>query len=89
MTKLNIIQQGAEADIIKERYGIIKDRIKKGYRIPELDIKIRTRRTRSEAKLLEKASKVINTPTPFLQPSIRYSSKLCTSSLFITIAVEH
>jgi len=76
MTKLNIIQQGAEANIIKVRYGIIKDRVKKGYRIPELDIKIRTRRTKSEAKLLEKASKLINCPKPFLQPSIRNSSKL-------------
>ena len=76
MTKLNIIQQGAEANIIKVRNWIIKDRVKKGYRIPELDIKIRGRRTKSEAKLLEKASKVINCPTPFLQPSIRNSSKL-------------
>ncbi len=76
MTKLNIIQQGAEADIIKVRNGIIKDRVKKGYRIPELDIKIRGRRTKSEAKLLEKASKLINCPAPFLQPCIRNSSKL-------------
>ena len=74
--KNRILQKGAEANIIKVRYGIIKDRVKKGYRIPELDIKIRGRRTKSEAKLLEKASKIINSPEPFLQPSIRHSSKL-------------
>lgn len=81
MTKLKIIQQGAEANIIlserkKEKPFIIKDRVKKSYRIPELDIKIRGRRTKSEAKLLEKASKIINSPKPFLQPSIKNSSKL-------------
>lgn len=81
MTKPKIIQQGAEANIIlsgrfRKKPFIIKDRVKKGYRIPELDIKIRTRRTKSEAKLLEKASKIINSPNPFLQPSIRNSSKL-------------
>jgi TP53 regulating kinase-like protein len=81
MTKPKIIQQGAEANIILSgkligKPFIIKDRIKKNYRIPELDIKIRGRRTKSEAKLLEKASRVINSPAPFLQPSIPKSSKI-------------
>ena len=79
--KPKIIQKGAEANILlsgrlREKPFIIKDRVKKSYRIPELDIKIRARRTRSEAKLLEKASKIINSPTPFFQPSIKNSSKL-------------
>lgn len=74
--KPKIIQKGAEANIIKVRYGVIKDRVKKSYRISELDIKIRGRRTKSEGKLLEKASKIINSPKPFLQPSIKNSSKL-------------
>ena len=81
MTKPKIIQKGAEANIILsgrliKKPFIIKDRVKKSYRNPELDIKIRGRRTKSEAKLLEKASKIINSPKPFLQPSIRHSSKL-------------
>lgn len=81
MIKSKIIQKGAEANIIlsgrlRKKPFIIKDRIKKSYRIPELDIKIRGRRTKSEAKLLEKASKIINSPKPFLQPSIKNSSKL-------------
>ena len=63
--KDKIIQQGAEAKIIKSNDFVIKDRIPKSYRIPELDEKIRKRRTKSEKKLLEKASKIINSPKPF------------------------
>lgn len=71
-----IIQQGAEAVIILSNNFIIKDRIKKSYRINELDIKIRARRTKSEAKLLNKASELIDSPKPFFQPSIKNSTKL-------------
>jgi len=59
-----IIQQGAEAIIILDNKSIIKDRIKKIYRIPELDRKIRKQRTKSETKLLIKASEIINVPIP-------------------------
>jgi TP53 regulating kinase-like protein len=64
MTKL--IQQGAEAKILLDEKNnlIIKDRISKSYRIKEIDEKIRKRRTKSETKLLLKASKIINCPTP-------------------------
>lgn len=55
---------------------IIKDRIKKSYRIPELDKKIRKRRTKSETKLLTKASKIINSPKPFLKPEVSYKIKM-------------
>ena len=60
--KPQIIQQGAEAVLIKKNNILLKRRVKKGYRIPEMDEKIRTLRTRSEAKLLEKAGKVVPTP---------------------------
>ncbi|MFH1607590.1 MAG: KEOPS complex kinase/ATPase Bud32 [archaeon] len=69
MTPQKTIAQGAEAKIILSDDFVIKDRIKKSYRIPELDKKIRTRRTRSEAKLLTKASEIINTPVPLINPS--------------------
>ena len=59
-----IIAQGAEARIIKQGISIIKKRISKGYRIKELDKKIRKQRTKSETKLLEKASKLVNIPQP-------------------------
>ena len=57
-----IIAQGAEAIILKEKGSVIKRRIKKSYRISELDEKIRKLRTRSETKLLEKAGKLISIP---------------------------
>ncbi len=59
---MKAIAQGAEAIIIKEKGSVIKRRIKKSYRISELDEKIRKLRTRSETKLLEKAGKLISIP---------------------------
>ncbi len=63
-----LIAEGAEAKVFREKSSIFKKRISKGYRHKELDKKIRTRRTRSEAKILTKAlearinvPKVINT----------------------------
>jgi len=60
--KPQIIQQGAEAIIFLDKNQIIKQRIKKSYRIPEIDIRIRKLRTRNEEKLLDKASKIVPTP---------------------------
>jgi TP53 regulating kinase-like protein len=62
-----ILQQGAEAVIYldDESGRVIKDRLKKSYRNPGLDEKIRKRRTKAEAGLLEKASKIIDSPAPF------------------------
>ncbi|MDP2673132.1 MAG: KEOPS complex kinase/ATPase Bud32 [Nanoarchaeota archaeon] len=61
---LKLIQQGAEAKILLDEKNslIIKDRISKSYRHPNLDAQIRKRRTKSEAKLLTKASKIISAP---------------------------
>lgn len=63
-----IIAQGAEAIIYKINNKAVKDRIKKSYRIPELDNKIRRKRTKAEAKLLTKASSIINCPKPLADP---------------------
>jgi TP53 regulating kinase-like protein len=78
MSKPKIIQQGAEAKIFltksnalthpnnkkdKSQQIVIKARTPKHYRIPELDNQIRKRRTKSEAKILEKAGKIINIPS--------------------------
>jgi len=57
-----ILSQGAEAVIERRGNEIIKKRIEKSYRIKEIDERIRKLRTRSEAKILEKASKVIPVP---------------------------
>lgn len=64
MPPQKLLYQGAEAKIILSNSFIIKDRIPKSYRIKELDDKIRKQRTKAETKLLEKASKIINTPNP-------------------------
>ena len=54
----NIIYQGAEA-ILKLRQGkIVKQRVPKTYRLKLIDEKLRKLRTRSEAKLLQKMSKI-------------------------------
>jgi Kae1-associated kinase Bud32 len=60
--KFNIIDRGAEAVLIQENDLLVKDRIKKGYRLPILDEKLRKQRTRSEAKLLQKANLLIPVP---------------------------
>ena len=59
-----IIGRGAEAVIyLDESSGSVsKERLKKSYRIEEIDNKLRKLRTRSEARLMERASKIINTP---------------------------
>ena len=64
--KMKIIQQGAEAKILldKKNNSVIKDRISKSYRHPELDKQIRKRRTKAEARLLIKANEIINSPIP-------------------------
>ena len=57
---MKLIKQGAESVIFLDKNRIIKHRIPKHYRIKEIDEKIRKSRTRSEAKLLQKAK--VNVP---------------------------
>ena len=59
------LSQGAEAIIYKEEGKIIKDRIKKDYRIKEIDEKLRKYRTRREAKIMDRL-KTMNFPAPRL-----------------------
>ncbi len=62
MNPQKILARGAEAVIIKNKDNVIKHRIEKGYRIPQLDEKLRKLRTRQEARLLEKVSSIISVP---------------------------
>jgi Kae1-associated kinase Bud32 len=57
-----VLARGAEAVISKSGNKVVKDRIPKGYRHPDLDKKLRKRRTKAEIKLLTKANKIIPTP---------------------------
>jgi len=61
-----IIGRGAEAIIYlnNKNNQVIKERISKSYRIPEIDKKIIKSRTKAESKILEKVSIIINAPQP-------------------------
>jgi len=62
------VARGAEAVLYKTAEGgkqvLIKDRVRKGYRIPQLDEKIRNQRTKREENLLVRAKRAgVNAPT--------------------------
>ena len=62
-----LIAKGAESNIVKSEYlgekAVLKDRIPKSYRIPEIDSNIRKSRTKEEAKLLSDAKRAgVKTP---------------------------
>lgn len=60
---MEIISRGAEAVISLENGKITKERVRKSYRIAELDEMIRKQRTSMEASLLDKARRAgINVP---------------------------
>jgi len=59
---MKLLSKGAEASILLSKDVVIKDRIPKSYRIQILDNKLRKSRTKKEAKLLEKAGKLIPIP---------------------------
>jgi len=61
-----ILAQGAEAILRKQDKSVIKDRVAKGYRLPEIDLSLRRSRTRREAKILAKLQE-LNFPVPKLQ----------------------
>ncbi|MEM7815731.1 MAG: KEOPS complex kinase/ATPase Bud32 [Candidatus Aenigmatarchaeota archaeon] len=58
---MQVIQRGAEAILYIEEIGgnkvLVKERLPKGYRIPQLDDKIRIQRTRREECLLLRAKR--------------------------------
>jgi bifunctional N6-L-threonylcarbamoyladenine synthase / protein kinase Bud32 len=60
---MKLIAQGAEAKIYESGNKIVKDRIKKGYRLPEIDLKLRRTRTRAEARLIKMADRA-GVPVP-------------------------
>ena len=62
MEKEKILYRGAEAILIQKESILVKRRIKKSYRLKEIDEKLRKLRTRKEGKLLEKAGEIISVP---------------------------
>ena len=59
---MKILAQGAEAIIYLDKNRIIKNRIRKSYRLPILDKKLRKSRTRIEGKIINKLAKIIHVP---------------------------
>ncbi len=57
-----IIARGAESIIYLDGCNLVKERIKKGYRHKDIDVRLRKYRTRGEMKLLEKSGKYIPVP---------------------------
>ncbi len=62
---MDIVDSGAEAVIYKDGGLIVKDRVSKGYRHPEIDLHLRKFRTKREAKVLAKLAE-LNFPAPRL-----------------------
>lgn len=57
------VARGAEAVLYRDRGRLVKDRIRKGYRIPQLDERIRGARARREESLLARARRAgVNAP---------------------------
>jgi len=65
----NILEKGAEANIYPGKWlnndVIIKNRVSKSYRIPEIDLQLRKKRTKQESKLLGE-SKGCGVKTPLV-----------------------
>lgn len=67
MAEMRLLKKGAEAELYLTDWmglrAILKRRIKKGYRSPDLDSYVRGTRTSNEAKLLSEARR-LGVPTP-------------------------
>ncbi|MEK6923301.1 MAG: KEOPS complex kinase/ATPase Bud32 [Nanoarchaeota archaeon] len=70
---MKLIAEGAEAKIYIDKEKIIKDRVKKTYRLAVIDEFLRKTRTRSEAKLIREAERAgVNVPAILEQDDKTY-----------------
>lgn len=64
---MKVLYRGAESilylDELDGKKVLVKERISKGYRLPQIDVKLRRYRTRKEVKLMTEA-RVYGVPTP-------------------------
>ncbi len=68
---MKVIGRGAEAILYMSKGNLVKERIKKGYRIDEIDSRLRKRRTRLESRILSKAKR-FGVPTPNVMRTENY-----------------
>jgi TP53 regulating kinase and related kinases len=83
----NIIAQGAEATILKQGNSILKQRLTKAYRHPQLDSSLRKFRTRREAKILLRLAEA-GFPVPKLITSNDKTMEIHMARLEGPLAVE-
>jgi TP53 regulating kinase-like protein len=63
---MKIIKRGAEAVLYLDKDKLVKERIKKNYRLSQIDTELRKSRTKREAKLISEAGRCgVNTPRIF------------------------
>lgn len=62
---MELLAQGAEAKLFRDKEKVIKERLSKDYRLPQLDDSLRKFRTRREAKVLHKLEEM-KFPSPRL-----------------------
>jgi Kae1-associated kinase Bud32 len=72
---MKTLNRGAEAVLYLKDGKLVKERIKKGYRLPEIDTRLRKLRTRKEAKLLSDASRA-GVPVPSVSSVDEYSYRI-------------
>ncbi len=70
-----IIASGAEAVITLHEDTVIKTRVQKRYRLPEIDENIRRERTRTEARLISEARRC-GVPTPIIRDISDFEIKM-------------
>ena len=63
---MKIIKRGAEAVLYLDNSHLVKERVKKSYRLAQIDERLRKLRTRKEARLLSEAKRLgVETPNMF------------------------
>jgi Kae1-associated kinase Bud32 len=81
--------RGAEAIIIEEDNKIIKKRVKKPYRNEKFDELLRKKRTKREAKILEKLKDVVNVPKVFEVKDDQIIMEKVNGSLLKDLKIEN
>jgi len=77
---MDLIAQGAEAKLFRDKNKVIKERLSKEYRLPQIDESLRKFRTRREAKILGRLEEM-NFPAPHMED---FSDKrMCITMDFI------
>ena len=74
---MKIIKRGAEAILYLDDSNLIKERVKKSYRVPQIDEKLRKLRTRKEANLISRAKRIgVETPNIISVDEKNYKIKM-------------